>query len=847
MLHSKDQKSTDRSALPFSARERKKFKKYKTKDVINMTAKLSNILFLTVLILAACAPTATLQPVLATATLEKQAPTAAFTPSPIPPTATPTISLPVDRSQPIPNVLPLTTLNISKLQPIATFRDAQLIRVFVPKSQDRAVAVFANGVQVYDLPDLVPKPFLEVGMWGTGEGRLTYNISSSGKYLAVITAEQYKEIQIWDLDTQKKACSFTFPARIDSGGMGPLIMEFFPETNRFLFSGIWGDGVSRADEYNLYNLSDCQIVFDLPPGGYHPEISSDGRLLAYQENAYQENAQIIVFNIDDKTESPIGEAKNFRGMGFSADSKSLIISYAYVTKMYDLVSGEVTNQFESNQGKDFVYIYPLEDGKRILLAQYKSNRIWDTAANTSFSLGTDYIAIYRDMFDDRNGALVTRESVWNLDQKNRVALTKYSNGRQLSALSKDVLYLAVDSGLAPYQTDLIDTSNGKIISKLPGERAPVAAEDGATFITSGDEQIFVHSFSSGELLSTIQGEYMNGLPIKDQQVLIWNATGNIEMLDVGKGMVLSQATLPIFPLDFSYDVPDYYSHPHSFPAWEDSLGYDPFDWLTSIGDDEVRISPDRATGVQQSGDQVLIFSITKNNLYPTSENLLSSYFTNNYFGFKFSPDGKRIIGDTNGVVVWDGQTGKLVKSILGKEYFKWARKPFPISPDGSKIFVYNSIPVDINTSLKSTLTILDIKTGTVVQSIKAPDCGSRMPTVVSADSLQVFTITPDCRIGLFNIVDWKTVKLYGSASGVSALALSPDGKLLAVGYGQTLEIWDVNKGVLLKSIKLLDTQNTHSNFALAFSPDGKLLAARYSTTSYWFQVESAVTLFGVMP
>jgi WD40 repeat protein len=136
-----------------------------------------------------------------------------------------------------------------------------------------------------------------------------------------------------------------------------------------------------------------------------------------------------------------------------------------------------------------------------------------------------------------------------------------------------------------------------------------------------------------------------------------------------------------------------------------------------------------------------------------------------------------------------------------------------------------------------------------VQSILVPDCNTRIQYVVTADSNQIVTLTSDCRIGLFNIADWQIVKSFGSAPvGPFALALSPDGKLLAVGYKQTLEIWDVNLGVLVKSIRDIDTQfkDYVGNFALAFSPDGTLLAARYSS-SFWFPVESTVMLFGVTP
>lgn len=776
----------------------------------------------------------------ASAPTETAVPTTTLTPAPAPtatetitPTATPKINLPVDRFQAFPELSQITSENISDLEPVATYSEAQLIRVDVPKAQDRAVVVFNSGVQVYDLPSLTPRPFLPVDLIGS-----FHNISSNGKYLAVILQELNDQIQIWSLDTQEKLCTFEFPGKFEARGW-PLIMEFFPEPNLFLFRGSWvaEDGDSGASEIQLFDLNDCTNVFT-GSSDYRPifSVSPDGSHVAYLENE-----QVTVLNIEDNTRSSFGESGKILGAGFTTDSRSVIIAYPYTIKIYDLSSGEIINEVESNNGKDpVVYVYALDDGRRILIAWETNNRIWDTETNTSFSLGDEFITIHRDRFDDHPGGLVTWKSVWNLDKKNRVPLTEYPYGSDLYALSQDADLLAVDSGYAPYQTDLLDTSTGRSITAFPAERAPVAV-DGETFITSGDGQIFVRSFSGGELLDTLQGEYMNGVALKNRQVLIWNGTGSIAILDVNEGQILQQTSLPVLPLDYGR-MPDHYYYQHHFPAWENVLGFDPTNWLASKGRDTLVISPDHTTGIQQSGDVVQIFSIANDKFFPTQENLLASYlFKGVWLRFKFSPDGKQVVGFTNSqLIVWDSQTGRQIRGVYGKSYLQGNQTDFGFSPDGSQVLVSS-----IGQGGRS-LTILDVDSGAQVQSHEVLDCNLNIPYAVTADGSQVFTITQDCRIGLFNIADWQEVKSFGGPySGAElALALSPDGKFLAAGYKQSLEIWDVDSGKLVKSFNDLDThiENFIGDFSLAFSPDSKLLAVRYGR---WFNIGSTVMLFGV--
>jgi hypothetical protein len=94
-------------------------------------------------------------------------------------------------------------------------------------------------------------------------------------------------------------------------------------------------------------------------------------------------------------------------------------------------------------------------------------------------------------------------------------------------------------------------------------------------------------------------------------------------------------------------------------------------------------------------------------------------------------------------------------------------------------------------------------------------------------------VTPDGKILASGSVD-KTVKLWslpegkllatleGHQNSVFSLAVTPDGKLLASGsYDATVKLWSLPKGKLLATLK----GHRGSVYALAVTPDGKILAS----------------------
>ena len=147
-----------------------------------MKNKIILFLFL-VIAFSACSPTtpqqenpnevvaaATTQP--ATATVQIDTPTHTPTPEPI--------TLPVDRFQSLPGLSPITSENSKDVVEVASFADSQP-SAFVTKDQSKLLMRFASGVQIYDLPDLTPHPFLELKLSAFSS---TNAASEDGKYVA---------------------------------------------------------------------------------------------------------------------------------------------------------------------------------------------------------------------------------------------------------------------------------------------------------------------------------------------------------------------------------------------------------------------------------------------------------------------------------------------------------------------------------------------------------------------------------------------------------------------------------------------------------------------------------------
>lgn len=158
-------------------------------------------------------------------------------------------------------------------------------------------------------------------------------------------------------------------------------------------------------------------------------------------------------------------------------------------------------------------------------------------------------------------------------------------------------------------------------------------------------------------------------------------------------------------------------------------------------------------------------------------------------GLIFSPDGQRIAQGTLGgeIRIWDVATGQLVREI--KAHSAYHIYAISYSPNGKWI----------------------------------ASCTQRGATVISRDEVTGKFIEPKGEYQ--NVRVWDTdsgnlvTKIGDYPGGVWAMQFSRNGKLLAIGVKQQLQIWNVDGWRLFGALKLSDLPDL-----VTFSPDSRYIA-----------------------
>ena len=232
----------------------------------------------------------------------------------------------------------------------------------------------------------------------------------------------------------------------------------------------------------------------------------------------------------------------------------------------------------------------------------------------------------------------------------------------------------------------------------------------------------------------------------------------------------------------------------------------------------VAITPDGQTLVSAGWDNTIKIWDLK-----TNELLHSLSCSNSVVLVAITPDGQKFISSEtyNIISLWDLNTQEIIRNWVtdskdGHPF--WWHKCIVISPDQQRIIVGRKI-------IKS----YDLITG-------------KLRTIIGYDLgwIYALAITPDGKILISShdrkIKIWDLTKKYpdvrltlnSSAKEVQALTLTPDGqRIVSAGrsiindyYESFIEIWDLNTGELLHSIKEYLTSDSHA-YCLAITPDGK--------------------------
>jgi len=188
----------------------------------------------------------------------------------------------------------------------------------------------------------------------------------------------------------------------------------------------------------------------------------------------------------------------------------------------------------------------------------------------------------------------------------------------------------------------------------------------------------------------------------------------------------------------------------------------------------------------------------------------------------FSPDGTKIVGSsgefitsftsTNGIKLWNVQTGQEIISFTGHKKSIWS---VAFSPDGTKI---------VSGSYDKTIKLWDVNTGQEIRTITGHK-GIVHSVVFSPDGTKILSGGGawDKTIKLWEVNTGQEIRTFtGHTGSVNAVAFSPDGTIIAsCSNDSTLKLWNTYTGNEIQTI----SGHNDKVHAVAFSPDGTRLVS----------------------
>jgi WD40 repeat protein len=210
----------------------------------------------------------------------------------------------------------------------------------------------------------------------------------------------------------------------------------------------------------------------------------------------------------------------------------------------------------------------------------------------------------------------------------------------------------------------------------------------------------------------------------------------------------------------------------------------------------------------------------------------------------FAPDGKTLACGGGGnqsktLTLWDASTGRPLRSLAENVYtvhaLAFSRDGSVLASGSGSLGNFGLPPGARNRAPeqgRSALRLWDVRTGKELKYLRGHK-GAIQGLVFTADGAQVISGGSDGTIRCWDAANGKMLRTLlvtkspyplhsndAESSGIRALALAPDGKILAAaGADGTVRTWDLASG---KALKVLPGHEPATG--AAFSPDGKTLA-----------------------